>query len=60
MSRVNFRMILLALLALGITALRTFLSPTFSISQKAGILVFLVCVRGVISENPKENPQFSP
>ncbi len=44
MSRVNYRMILLALLALGITALGTFLSPTLSWAKKAGILAALALI----------------
>ena len=44
MEKVNFRMILLALLALGITALGTLLSPNFSVSQKISIIVALAFI----------------
>jgi hypothetical protein len=44
MSRVNFRMILLTLLVLGITALGTFLSPALSWAHRAWILLMLVLI----------------
>jgi hypothetical protein len=44
MSRVNFRMILLTLLVLGITALGTFLSPELSWANRAGILAAIAVI----------------
>ncbi len=44
MAKVNFRMILLAVLALGITAIGALLSPQLNVTQKVFMLLFLIMI----------------